>query len=54
MVPALIDNNAKIAVDSNGDIEVKPHGHGDIHKILYETGTAKIWRDLGKKWLVCI
>lgn len=28
-VPALMDNEAKIAVDGDGDVILKPHGHGE-------------------------
>jgi UDP-sugar pyrophosphorylase len=54
-VPALLDNNAKIAVDmDNFKVITKPHGHGDIHNLLYDSGVAKKWRDLGKDWMVFI
>lgn len=54
-VPALIDNNAKIAVDAEaGKVITKPHGHGDIHNLLYDSGVAKKWRDMGKEWMVFI
>lgn len=52
MVPALIDNNAKIDLNKDGDaIVTKPHGHGDIHSLLYSSGLAKQWRDDGLKWM---
>ena len=41
MVPALIDNSAKLAVNDEGKIQEKPHGHGDIHSLLYESGVAE-------------
>ena len=54
-VPALLDNNARIAVDmDNFKVITKPHGHGDIHNLLYDSGVAKKWRDLGKDWMVFI
>lgn len=35
-VPALIDNEGQIAIDdSSFKIITKPHGHGDIHTLLY-------------------
>ena len=41
-VPAMIDNSAKIAVDEgNFKVITKPHGHGDIHNLLYDSGVAK-------------
>jgi UDP-sugar pyrophosphorylase len=40
-VPALLDNNSRIAVDvENFKIITKPHGHGDIHNLLYDSGLA--------------
>lgn len=52
-VPALIDNNAKIAFDSSaGKVITKPHGHGDIHNLLYDSGIAKKWKSMGKEWMV--
>ena len=54
-VPAMIDNNAKIAVDKEKlKVLAKPHGHGDIHNLLFDSGVAKKWCDLGKKWMVFI
>ena len=54
MVPALIDNDAKLALNDKGEIQVKPHGHGDIHNLLFESGVAAKWRDLGKEWMMFI
>lgn len=51
-VPSMIDNNAKLALDEHGLISTKPHGHGDIHNLLYDSGVAAKWRDLGKEWMV--
>ena len=53
-MPALIDNSAKLAVNDKGDIQVKPHGHGDIHNLLFESGVVAKWRDLGKEWMMFI
>ena len=42
-VPALLDNDAKIAIVDHADefkIVTKPHGHGDIHTLLYQSGVA--------------
>jgi len=53
-VPALYDNDAHIAVDSDDpyDIQMKPHGHGDIHALLHSNGVAKAWKSQGMKWTV--
>lgn len=54
-VPALIDNDAQIAIDEeNFKVITKPHGHGDIHNLLFDSGVAKKWRDMGKEWMVFI
>ena len=54
-VPALIDNTAKMAVDMEKfKVITKPHGHGDIHNLLFDSGVAKKWKDMGKKWMVFI
>lgn len=52
-VPALIDNTAKLAVN-NGKIDTKPHGHGDIHNLLFDSGVAAKWQAMGKEWMVFI
>lgn len=52
-VPALIDNTAKLALNK-GRIETKPHGHGDIHNLLFDSGVATKWQAMGKEWMVFI
>jgi UDP-sugar pyrophosphorylase len=53
-VPALLDNHAKIATDPNSPTSIltKPHGHGDIHALLYSNSVAKKWLADGVKWMV--
>lgn len=60
-VPALMDNNARIARPSRGTkgvddvryaIDCKPHGHGDVHSLLHSTGLARRWEEDGLKWVV--
>jgi len=56
-VPALNDNDAHIAhialdPDDPYDIQMKPHGHGDIHALLHSHGVAKSWLETGIKWTV--
>jgi UDP-sugar pyrophosphorylase len=54
-VPALSDNEAKIATDPNDPYRVltKPHGHGDIHTLLHKEGITKKWEEsFGIKYLV--
>lgn len=54
-VPALSDNEARIATDPNDPYRIvtKPHGHGDIHALLYKEGITKKWQDsYGIKYIV--
>lgn len=53
-VPALSDNDAHIALDEEDpyDIQMKPHGHGDIHALLHSHGVARSWLEKGMKWTV--
>ena len=54
-VPALIDNTARLAVSEiNGLVQTKPHGPGDIHNLLFDSGVATKWRDAGKEWMMFI
>ena len=50
-VPALTDNDATIALDSNCAVSTKPHGHGDVHSLLYSHGVAKKWVANGIHWI---
>ncbi|CAB9498501.1 UDP-sugar pyrophosphorylase [Seminavis robusta] len=52
-VPALLDNAAKFSMDETTKMVItKPHGHGDIHELLYTSGVAKTWySEKGIKWL---
>ena len=52
-IPAIIDNECRMALQ--GDkllIETKPHGHGDIHYLLYQSGKIKEWITNGKRFMV--
>lgn len=33
-------------------IQTKPHGHGDVHALLYSSGLLKEWHDAGLKWVL--
>ena len=53
-VAALIDNDAKIARsdDSKYEVQAKPHGHGDVHVLLHQSGLVEKWsRSLGIDWV---
>lgn len=51
-VPALADSDARL-VKKDGKLVMKPHGHGDIHALLYKDGITKKWeKELGIKYMV--
>jgi UDP-sugar pyrophosphorylase len=55
-VPAVCDNEARISLCGGEDdvyfkVLTKPHGHGDIHELLYRHEVAKKWLADGIKWL---
>ncbi|CAN7062945.1 hypothetical protein Bca4012_096044 [Brassica carinata] len=53
-VACLDDNDARLALDSNNKykIQTKPHGHGDVHSLLYSSGLLDKWLDAGLKWVL--
>ncbi|KAK6132254.1 hypothetical protein DH2020_034002 [Rehmannia glutinosa] len=53
-VACLDDNDARLAVDPNNKykIQTKPHGHGDVHSLLYSSGLLKEWLGAGRKWVL--
>jgi len=53
-VPAVIDNNATIAMDTSDKykIQAKPHGHGDIHTLLHSNGVVKKWCAAGLEYVI--
>lgn len=51
-VAALADCQASIALDDQGEPVTKPHGHGDVHSMLFASRFPKRWLAKGKKWVV--
>lgn len=53
-VPALKNGAADFAADPSNPYKLvtKPHGHGDVHQLLYQRGLAKQWAQEGRKWVV--
>lgn len=53
-VPAMVDNHAHLALDSRDPYELstKPHGHGDVHTLLFQSGLAEQWAAKGIKYVV--
>lgn len=43
-VPAVLDNNATLGIDpKTGDLITKPHGHGDVHTLIYKHKLMEMW-----------
>ena len=40
LVPAIADNDGALALKEKYELILKPHGHGDIHMLLYTSGLA--------------
>ncbi|KAF3447050.1 hypothetical protein FNV43_RR12230 [Rhamnella rubrinervis] len=53
-VACLDDNDASLALDPHNKyrIQTKPHGHGDVHSLLYSSGLLNSWRDAGLSWVL--
>ncbi|KAM0842904.1 hypothetical protein ACQ4PT_058077 [Festuca glaucescens] len=53
-VACLADNDARLALDPNDKykIQTKPHGHGDVHSLLYSSGLLEQWKSTGRKWVL--
>ncbi|XP_040942853.1 UDP-sugar pyrophosphorylase [Gossypium hirsutum] len=53
-VACLDDNDARLALDPHNkyQIQTKPHGHGDVHSLLYSSGLLKVWLDAGLRWVL--
>lgn len=46
LVPAIADNEGRLALAEKYKLILKPHGHGDIHMLLYTSGiAAKLAKD---------
>ncbi|KAE8656337.1 UDP-sugar pyrophosphorylase [Hibiscus syriacus] len=53
-VACLDDNDARLALDAHDKykIQTKPHGHGDVHSLLYSSGLLNVWSDAGLRWVL--
>jgi len=53
-VAALRDGNAGLALDDEDrwKVQTKPHGHGDVHHLLFREGLVDKWDKGGKKYVV--
>ena len=51
-VPCFTNSEGRLAISATtNDLEMKPHGHGDVHGLLLQTGLAQKWAKEGRKWL---
>ncbi|KAH8741696.1 hypothetical protein FG386_003670 [Cryptosporidium ryanae] len=55
-VPALMDSDARIALDPRDSCKIltKPHGHGDVHSLLHASGLLSKLKSRGIRYLVFI
>lgn len=53
-VACLADSAGRLAVNPDNRFEVltKPHGHGDVHTLLHQSGLAGRWAAEGRRWLL--
>eukprot|EP00850_Spirogloea_muscicola_P008836 SM000048S16548 [mRNA] locus=s48:314943:320398:- [translate_table: standard] len=53
-VACLADNAGRLALDSDFKyiIQTKPHGHGDVHSLLFSSGLLPKWQNNGVKWVL--
>ncbi|KAH7674669.1 UTP--xylose-1-phosphate uridylyltransferase protein [Dioscorea alata] len=53
-VACLDDNDARLALDPNDKfkIQTKPHGHGDVHALLFSSGLLNKWHNAGLRWVL--
>ena len=52
-LPAIIDNDCHLALQKDKFLLLtKPHGHGDIHYLLYQSGLAQKWLNEGKTYMI--
>eukprot|EP01084_Bolivina_argentea_P009428 17598_1 len=52
LVPTFADNQCRFGMKGKYELGEKPHGHGDVHSLLYNSGLATKWKnDLNVRWL---
>lgn len=54
LVPAIADNDAHLAMEGPFSLQLKPHGHGDVHMLLHTHGVAEKLLNDGIEYLVFI
>ncbi|CDJ45295.1 UDP-N-acetylglucosamine pyrophosphorylase, putative [Eimeria tenella] len=55
-VPALADMQARLATCPRDrfQLELKPHGHGDVHSLLLRSGLLSSWQQKGIRWVTLL
>ncbi len=53
-VPSISDNECHFVTNEHDPycLETKPHGHGDIHSLLFLEGIIPRWKKEGRKWVL--
>jgi UDP-sugar pyrophosphorylase len=54
-VPCFDGIDGQLALESkNGGavLQTKPHGHGDVHSLLYSSGLCSSWSRMGKRYVI--
>ncbi len=51
-VAALKDSGAGLSMKDKWTIETKPHGHGDVHHLLFREGHIDQWEKEGRKHVI--
>jgi UDP-sugar pyrophosphorylase len=54
LVPAIADNDGRLALEAKYKLILKPHGHGDIHMLLHTSGLAAKLQGEGIEYLMFI
>ena len=51
--PSFLDNECHLSFQKDKFLlQTKPHGHGDIHFLLYQSGLAQKWINEGRKYMI--
>jgi UDP-sugar pyrophosphorylase len=48
-VASISTSEGDLALATQYELLSKPHGHGDVHSLMYSSGTAQNWNDIGIK-----
>jgi UDP-sugar pyrophosphorylase len=54
-VPCFQGIDGQLALETKGEgvvLQTKPHGHGDVHSLLYSSGLCSSWSRMGKRFVV--